>query len=153
MRHRPCKNNFKQEQQQEEEQQDKEQERIEQGEQWGQGEQDEEQKQELQQEQDQEQEEEDNHKNKTKNKNHDTNSKKSLTFDHPWCYAVRSCPWFSNNSDATLSDYSLILQSSGMLPCKILSLTCKSLLLQSKILSVTFKHVGCYALRFCLSCP
>jgi hypothetical protein len=33
MRHRPCKNNFKQEQQQEEEQQDKEQERIEQGEQ------------------------------------------------------------------------------------------------------------------------
>ena len=115
-------------------------------------EQDEEQEQEPQQEQeqeteqDQEQEEEHNHKNKTKNKNHNTNNKKSLTFDHPWCYAVRSGPWFSNNFDATSSDHSLILQSSGMLPCKILSLTCKSLLLRStrKILSLTFKHVGCY---------
>jgi hypothetical protein len=45
------------------------------------------------------------------------------------------------------------LQSSGLLPCKIWSLTCKSLLLRSKILPSTFKHVGCYALRFCLSCP
>ena len=169
-----CKNNPKQEQQQEEQQeegegeeeeekeeeeeveeqeQDNEQERIEQGEQWepgGQdGEQNEEQEQEPQQKQEQKteqyQEQEHNHKNKTKNK--------SLTFDHPWCYAAKSCPWFSNSFDATLSDHSLFLQSSGLLPCKIWSLTCKSLLLRSKILSLTFKHVGCYALRFCLSCP
>ena len=126
----------------EEEEQGKEQERIEQGEQWEQGEQDGKQngekEQEPQQEQEieqyQEQEEKHNHKNKTKNK--------SLTFDHPWCYAVRSCPWFSNSFDATLSDHSLILQSSGLLPCKIWFLTCKSLLLRSKILSLTFKHVG-----------
>ena len=161
-----CKNTPKQEQQQEEQQEegegeeeeekeeeDKEQERIEQGEQWEQGgqdgEQNEEQEQEPQQKQEQEteqyQEQEHNHKNKTKNK--------SLTFDHPWCYAAKSCPWFSNSFDSTLSDHSLFLQSSGLLPCKIWSLTCKSLLLRSKILSLTFKHVGCYALRFCLSCP
>ena len=64
----------------------------------------------------------------------------SLTFHDPRCFAVRSQPDLAIIWDATV-------------PCKILSLTCKSLLLRSKILSLTFKHVGCYALRFCLSCP
>ena len=58
-----------------------------------------------------------------------------------WLQVAAGSKWLQAAASGCkrLSDRSRILQSSGMLPCKILSLTCKSLLLRSWILSLNLQ--------------
>ena len=58
-----------------------------------------------------------------------------------WLQVAAGSKWLQAAASGCkrLSDRSRILQSSGMLPCKILSLTCKSLLLRSRILSLNLQ--------------